>query len=330
MSTRYDSKPSHIKIICCGDVIYDDTITGGLDLTHTIEHFEKFKISIEKTGKTKDISDKAGTRWKTRDIVDQNHYQDVMVTNINLNGIDLKIKEFGRFRVRDNAYVEDHDLQTNVLKLNGEWSIELPVRTLVGDVCDESWKKIKDDFKDSDIACFGCSQTHGVLLDNSESWPYQTHRLTDKSVMNYGVPGSSMNEITALVEAYLKDHKAEIILIYFPHTFRRQMIKDGQLKNIGTTEPENKNLIMYGEEHSVASISGYLLDWLDKISRHTKIYFGTYQTDEYKLYQQTPLKKFMFPFLESSDYPKASDDVHHGPEFNRDFAKMLVGFLNPG
>jgi hypothetical protein len=318
LSTRYDSKPSHIKIICCGDVIHDDTITGGLDLTHTIEHFEKFKISIEKTGKTKDI-------------VDQNHYQDVMVTNLNLNGIDLKIKEFGRFQVRDNSYVEDYDLQTNVLNLNGEWSIELPVRTLVGDVRDQSWKMIKDDFKDSDIACFGCSQTYGVLLDNSESWPYQTHRLTDKSVMNYGVPGSNINEITALVDTYLKDHKAEIILIYFPHTFRRQMIKDGQLKNIGTTEPENKNLIMHGEEHSVASIGGDLLDWLDKISQEADVFFSTYHREEFELYQKNPiLKKFMFPFLHNDDYPKASDGFHAGPEFNRDFAKMLVDFLDLG
>ena len=69
------------------------------------------------------------------------------------------------------------------------------------------------------------------------------------------------------------------------------------------------------------------MEWLDNVSKHTKIYFGTYQTDEYKLYQQTPLKKFMFPFLEGIDYPKASDDVHHGPEFNRDLAKILKDFL---
>ena len=98
----------------------------------------------------------------------------------------------------------------------------------------------------------------------------------------------------------------------------------------GVAEKLNKELLLHGEEHSIAVLSGEIYEWMDKISMHTNIYFGTYQTDEYKLYQQTPLKKFMFPFLEGADYPKASDDVHHGPEFNRDFAKMLVDFLNPG
>ena len=78
---------------------------------------------------------------------------------------------------------------------------------------------------------------------------------------------------------------------------------------------------------TLSVLAGAFMEWLDNVSKHTKIYFGTYQTDEYKLYQQTPLKKFMFPFLEGIDYPKASDGIHHGPEFNRDLAKILKDFL---
>jgi hypothetical protein len=35
----------------------------------------------------------------------------------------------------------------------------------------------------------------------------------------------------------------------------------------------------------------------------------------------------MVPFLEADDYSKASDNLHHGAEFNRDFAKIIHNFL---
>ena len=90
---------------------------------------------------------------------------------------------------------------------------------------------------------------------------------------------------------------------------------------------ENKEIVLNGEEHSIAVLAGAFEDWLENISKHTKIYFGTYQRSENAIYQKTQLKKFMFPFLEGNDYPKASDKKHHGPEFNRDFAKILGDFL---
>ena len=317
LTTRYDVKPSYIKIICCGDVIYDGTMTEDLDLTHQISHFDQFEMVIYKSGKTKDQ-------------VDGDHSQEVTINGITLNGVDLKTGEFGEFMVKGNPYVDDHVLQTNRLYLNGDWILKLPIRNLVGGICAGSREKMKDGFRDCDIACFGCSQTYGALLDYSQSWPQQVRSLTDKSVMNYGVPGSNINEITALVEDYLRDNDAKTLLIYLPHTFRRQTTRNGELTNIQTTDEENKDLIMHGEEHSVASISGDLLDWLDKISKETTVFFGTYHHDEFELFQKTPLKKYMFPFLEGDKYPKASDNLHHGAEFNRDFAKMLVDFLDLG
>ena len=317
LSTRYEGDPSDIKIICCGDVIHDDSLTGDLDLTHQMVHFDQFKIEIHKRGKTKEQ-------------VDSNQLQEVTIKGITLNGIDLKTGEFGEFIVKGNPYVDDHVLQTDRLHLNGDWIFKLPVRNLVGGVCAGSREKMKDGFRDCDIACFGCSQTYGALLDYSQSWPQRVRSLTDKSVMNYGVPGSNINEITALVDDYLRGHRAKTILIYLPHTFRRQTTRDGQLTNISTTDEENKDLIMHGEEHSVATIGGDLLDWLDKISQETVVFFGTYHRDEFELFQRTPLKKFMFPFLDNTTYPKASDNLHHGAEFNQDFAKMLVDFLDLG
>jgi hypothetical protein len=315
LSTNYDLRPSHIQISCCGEVIHDGELVGDLDLEHEIRTFEKFEIEIVKTGKVLDIVDRGGI-------------QEVIIESIDLNGIGLKIKEFGEFRQYDNPYLQDQITQTNRLHVNGRWNFQLSKQKLLGEVNEGSIDEMRDPFVDCDIACFGCSQTYGSFLDCKESWPYQLQSLTGKRVANYGIPGSNLNEMIALVDAYRSKHIASIILLYLPHTFRRQVHKNGKIMNINVNDKENRDLVMHGEEHSVALVSGEFRSWLETVSTDTKIYFGTYQSSEDELFRKTDLKKFMFPFLEGIDYPKASDGSHHGAEFNRDFAKMLKDFLS--
>jgi hypothetical protein len=298
-------------------VIYVGQLTKNTIIEHEIGRLDPFELKIAKTGKTKEIVDMKGQ-------------QEVVVELVNLNGIDLKIKEFGSFSLKDNPYVNDETLQTNKLNLNGEWTLKLPRLNLVGDITTGALERMRQTFADCDIACFGCSQTYGAFLKHDEAWPVQLGGLTGKLVKNYGVSGSNINEITAMVEHYLKKFKTDTILLYLPHSFRRQMNIDNEIKLIGTTDRENKELLLHGEEHSIAVLSGDMYDWLENINRQTKIYFGTYQTDEYGLYERTPLKKFMFPFLQGDDYPKASDNQHHGAEFNKAFAKLLKNFLYTG
>jgi len=317
LSTIYDVTPSHLKIECLGEVIYVGQLTKNTIIEHEIGRLDPFELKIAKTGKTKEIVDMKGQ-------------QEVVVELVNLNGIDLKIKEFGSFSLKDNPYVNDETLQTNKLNLNGEWTLKLPRLNLVGDITTGALERMRQTFADCDIACFGCSQTYGAFLKHDEAWPVQLGGLTGKLVKNYGVSGSNINEITAMVEHYLKKFKTDTILLYLPHSFRRQMNIDNEIKLIGTTDRENKELLLHGEEHSIAVLSGDMYDWLENINRQTKIYFGTYQTDEYGLYERTPLKKFMFPFLQGDDYPKASDNQHHGAEFNKAFAKLLKNFLYTG
>jgi hypothetical protein len=313
LSTKYDSVPAHCQIHCCDELIFDTVVDKDLDITHETNQLNQFSVRITKTGKTVEV-------------VKKNHEQSIMIKNINLNGIDLKVAEFGKFHVKNNIYVNDHTLQTNCLNLNGEWMLELPARSIAGKI-DLAKLKFRDPLEDSDIACFGCSQTYGVFLENYESWPARLQEETGKKIRNYGVRGSNINEITALVDYYIENYKTDTILLYLPHTFRRQLELDGIIQQLGTLDPRNKDLVLHGEEHSIAVISDDLYRWLDNISQNTKIYFGTYQRDEYRLYEKTPLKKFMMPFLEGNDYPKASDDLHHGAEFNRVFAKKIKEFL---
>lgn len=315
LSTTYDVAPSHLKVECLGEVIYEGDLTKNTVIEHETGRLDPFELKITKTGKTKHIVDIKGT-------------QEVVVELVNLNGINLKIKEFGSFSLKDNPYVDEQILQTNKLNLNGVWTLELPRLNLVGDITKEAFGKMRNPFSDSDVACFGCSQTYGAFLRDDQTWPSELERLTGRLVKNYGVPASNINEITAMVDEYLGKFKTDIVLLYLPHTFRRQRKKGNETVNLyWVWDDYNRDLLLHGEEHSIAVLAGAFAEWLDNVSRHTKIYFGTYQTDEYKLYQQTPLKKFMFPFLEGADYPKASDNKHHGAEFNQDLAKILKDFL---
>jgi hypothetical protein len=313
LSTKYDSVPSHCKIYCCDELIFDSVVDKDLHIVHEVNLVNPFSVKIIKTGKTVEI-------------VKTNQEQSIKIKNINLNGIDLKVGEFGKFHVKGNPYVDDHTLQTDCLNLNGEWQLELPARSIVGRI-EPTELKFRDPLEDCDIACFGASQTYGAFLEYNESWPAQLQEETGKKIRNYGIGGSNVNEITALVDHYIENYKTDTILLYLPHTFRRQLEINGSWQRPRWNDTVNRDLILHGEEHSIAVISGDLYRWLDNISKNTKIYFGSDQTDEYGLYERTPLKKFMMPFLEGNNYPKASDNLHYGAEFNRDFAKIIKDFL---
>ena len=316
LSTKYDSIPAHCSIYCCDELIFDSVVDNDLDIVHEVKLTHPFNVKIIKTGKTVEI-------------VKKNQEQSIIIKNINLNGIDLKVAEFGEFHIKDNPWVDDHTIQTDCLNLNGEWRLELPARSIVGRIdLPHMTQRLRDPLEDCDIACFGCSQTYGAFLEYHESWPARLQEETGRKIRNYGRCGSNINEITALVDHYIENYKTDTILLYLPHTFRRQLEVDGIPQRIGTTDPENRELMLHGEEHSIAVISGDVCNWLDNISKDTKIYFGTWGSAEYGLYEQTPLKEYMMPFLEGNNYPKAPDDSHHGAEFNRDFAKKIEDFLN--
>jgi len=319
LATEYDSIPSHCTVHVCGELIFDSIVSKNIELTKEIDRFEQFTVKVTKSGKTSDL-------------VKKNHKQILVVQNITLNGIALKVQEFGRFELKNNPYVKEETLQTNHLSLNGEWLLELPRRSLRGhlDIGRIQGEELRDDIGDCDIACFGCSQTWGSSLEYEESWPSQIQKITGRSVKNLGIGGSNNNEIMAFADYYINNYKSDVALIYLPHSYRRQLIVDGKVLNLSTVSEKNRELLINGEEHSIASLSGELYDRLENISKKSKVYFGTYQTSEYDLYQKTPLKKYMFPFLQGDNYPKASDNLHHGAEFNRDFARMLTGFLDLG
>lgn len=310
LSIEYTSIPAHCEVYCCGELIFNGPVDKDIILTHEFVSPKKFDIKIIKSG-------------KTLDIVHKKHRQIVYVKNINLNGIDLKIHEFGEFKVKNNPYVDDHTLQTATLSLNGEWSFALLEQPLVG-IVDLDNIRIRDIIEECDVACFGCSNTYG-LDSKEESWPYQLGKILNCSVNNYGIPGSNINEMTALVEEYIKNNNTKIILMLIPHSMRRQHKDGNKIINVFHTHDSCRKFVLHGEEHSAANLSMSMTDWLKNIK--TKIYIGTYHDSEYKLLSRTPLNEYMLPFLDYEKYPKASDGLHFGAEYCKDYATLVADFI---
>lgn len=325
LTPKFTSHPPHCKIYCSDHLIYDSIVSKQVDIEYDFNFDRKFAVKIIKSGKTMDIAKKQ-------------HEQVIQIDKIKLNGIDLKSKELGKFETKNNPFVDDHTLSTNLLTLNGDWHLELPFIPLVGttapyyDYDSLDVKKIqtgiRDDLGNSNIACFGCSQTRGAYLEYDQTWPYHLGKLLNTKVKNFGVNGSNINQITAFVEEYLnKGFSANLIIILMPHTFRRQLTIENKTTNLSTYSKENKELHDHGEDHTVATISGSLEKWLDSLSKKTKILLGTYQSSEYELFQSTPLEKVMLPFLDDDAFPKASDGLHFGKEYCQEYANKIKNFL---
>ena len=329
LSTQYVSKPAYCKVYCYDDLIFDDYIKNNIILDHYKSNNKKFSIKIIKSG-------------KTLDVVKNKEEQIVTINEVKLNNISLKIKEFGNFKAIDNAYVDDYKIQTNVCSLNGEWHFELLQRDLIGITNWQNLRKpLRDSFQDCDIACFGCSNTRGAFLKYNETWPYCLSNISGYNVKNYGIGGSNMDEITAVVNEYLEKYRCKFVIIMFPHSMRRQTTYNSKIENLYITPVPDwyngnskkfineffREFIMHGEEHSIAILAGQIKEFLDKCSQKTKIFFTTYQASEYVLLSKTQCKEYILPFLDPNKYPKASDGEHFGIEYCKEYARIIKSHI---
>ena len=314
LATKYDSAPAECKISCCGEVVFDGPVKEDFVLQKEIPLFDNFSISIVKKG-------------KTLDMVHNKEEQVIEIKKIMLNGIPLKISAFGQFNISNNPYLKEERLQTNCLNLNGTWTLELPYMIFDSSMDIKNYQKdMRDNFSDCDVACFGCSQTYGLTLEESQTWPSHLADQSGLLVKNYGVPGSNINQIKCIVDKFVESHQAKTIIIYAPHLWRGLRGDITKIKR-DIDWSDRKDLIMHGEEHTVANLAGKLKTWLDGLAVNRKILFGTYQLDQDLLYRKTAVEPYMIPFLQGEDYPKAPDGYHFGQQFNIDFAKILTKLI---
>lgn len=317
ISTKYTSMATYCKIYCCDEIIFDGDVNKNIKLSFQKPTNKPFKLEIFKSG-------------KTLELVKKKQEQRLIVEKLFLNGIELKIKEFGFFQVKNNDFVKDHVLQTNVLDLNGIWTFQLPERELIGHIDEKKVGKLFGKLSNTDIACFGCSETMGLHNEKNKDWPSVLAGITNKNVNNYGIGGSNVNEITAFIKYYVENFKCDIIVMLLPHTMRKQIYdrESDEYINVKSADKSNKELILHGEEHSVASLSGKLKNFCETVtSNKIKFLFSSTHRSEYILFSKTQCTSHMLPLVDKELFPKASDGMHGGIEYNRAFADSILNYI---
>jgi len=311
------SVPPRLRIAINGTQVFDGVIDQPKSIRHEMESQDRLNITIHKTGKTKDV-------------VDSKEPQEVLVDEVLLNGLGQHHDIFGVFNQKDNSYVKDQTIEGDTMALNGVWELDLPIfrQNFIPDM----EKSYRDKFEDSKTACFGCSFTYGMFLENNQTWPH----YLGGNARNYGMSGSSISSIIGTAREYVKNFDCEKIAILLPHPCRLQL-KDNT-GGIHTLLPGrspkvekmfkdvSRDIVMFGKASLL--LSGYsngLKNILKEMSQKTKVYLSAYDKDFYdclSLLNEDHYK--MLPFYERSDqYDFAEDDLHPGPEHNRTFANQI-------
>jgi hypothetical protein len=313
LEAEYTSITAEVIILCNKKQIYNGVIKGRIKINHNIEKIGYLDLKIIKSGHTPDL-------------VNHGHKQRLIIKKIRLNGIELKIEAFGNFFPKDNLYITEKNLQTNILAWNGEWNIKINDTYDVPGHLTSEGKQITKFFSSRQIACFGASNTKRDLSNEKFKvglWPDYLARLTKHSVQNYGLPGSNIPEITCLLEKYSKQFSNSNLIILSPHSFRFQIKEDTNWINSLNFGLLDKTVVLHGEEHYIAVLSGKLMSLFDKISKNNNLYFCPDNESEYEVFQRTPLKKYMIPKIEFANY-KVDKNRHYEEKFHNDFAKKII------
>ena len=320
LSTQIGGTPPYLQVSVQDLVIFDGVIDKNMTLKHEADQGNRLRIKINKSGKTVEVAQ-------------NKEPQEVTVEKITMNGLDIHADKFGLFNQKDNPFVEDKSIDGNKMSLNGCWQLEVPVfrQPFVSHMD----KDYRDEFTDTMIACFGCSFTYGSFLEHDQTWP---HFLGAK---NYGWAegGSCISSIVATARDYLKDNRCEKMIMLLPHPCRLQVPLDGAIRTLlpgRSPEVESKfkqlsrDIVMFGQGSLILSgYAGTMKDILKEISKETKLFLSSYDKETYDCIKNLKDDSYeVLPFYETSEaHELASDNLHPGPDHNREFASKIGRIL---
>jgi hypothetical protein len=313
--------PPRIRININGTEVFDDLLYRSKSIRHEIDLQDRLNITIHKTGKTKEV-------------VDREEPQSVLVEEVLLNGLSQHPDKFGSFMQEDNPYVKDRSIQGNEMSLNGRWLLDVPV--FRQSFIPELDQTQRDRFANAETACFGCSFTYGAKLEYEQTWPYHL----GSGAKNYGVGGNSISAIVGTAHWYTQNFKCEKLVMLLPHVCRLQFNDQkiglwtfipfqGNRTNAETKEMI-KDIVMFGEPSLLFSgYSNRMKELLVEINQKTDLYITSYQQDTYEVLEKTMrgICKFLPLYDMAPEYEKASDQEHPGPEHNRIFANQIRPIL---
>ena len=317
------SVPPRLRIAINGTEVFDGLLDRTKSIRHEIDLQDRLNITIHKTGKTKEV-------------VDRKEPQEVLVEEVLLNGFSQHPDKFGTFMQEDNPYVKDQTKEGNEMNLNGQWRLDVPVfrQNFIPELDETQY--LRDQFADTETACFGCSFTYGHGLEYDQTWPH----YLGSDTKNFGVGGNSISGIVGTAHWYGQNFKCENLVMLLPQ-FCRLQIED-QKNGLWTFIPFRsdkedaeaketiRDIVMFGEPSLMFSgYSNRMKDLLIEIKQKTNLYLTSYQPDTYEMIDKTMngVCKIL-PFYEmSDDFERASDQTHPGPEHNRIFANQIRGIV---
>lgn len=322
---------SYLTIQAPDNLIFHGQAENYMEFNFPYPDINRFIIKIKKTGKTKEI-------------VDKNFTQEIVVASLRLNGCDMHADKFGNFFQFDNTYLEDQKTDTNKLYLNGEWTIDVPIFSYKLNHSALHESNLRDVVAHSNIACFGCSFTYGANLKMYETWPhYLSSMLPGKIIRNYGRGGNSVQEIMSTALEYAKNYDADSIICLLPHPSRMQVIDPdtnmpitlypGRSPDIeGKFSDLCRDIVMYGETSLL--LAGYIGKFKQIINEirasGKKIFLSCYDDTFYEILKNLSLGNItLLPYYErDKKYTFSDDQGHPGKIHNRLFAENIVKYIS--
>ena len=328
LDTVFDSKPAHLNIQINNETVFDSVLESPRSVIGHQHLGESYNIKIQKNG-------------KTLDIVKKNERQQVIVKDVLLNGLGQHPNKFGHFEQKDNPYVKDKIVQTNILNLNGTWRLELPIfrqsfkeNTSVEDLVSSG--RIRDELSNTVVACFGCSFTHGWGLDRKQTWPHYLGGNT----RNYGFGGSTISQIVSIARGYVENYHCEKMVVVLPHPCRLRLtdhmgvqhsLLPGRSPEVEEKFPKvMRDIVLHGEADLI--LSGHVRELkrsLWEISRRTQLFLSAYDGELYQCLQNIRDESFVLlpPYELSVEHEFARDGEHPGPGHNSQFAQTIASCI---
>jgi len=125
-----------------------------------------------------------------------------------------------------------------------------------------------ENYQDSEVLAFGCSITFGLGVPESARWTNLLSNKINKSIMNLGSPGASVESISYSIIHYCLNNKMpKKIFCLMPDFFRRMVVADKEFyrtKRNNWAEKQNNYHILF-VIHKLEFMTANLFLWKLKI-----------------------------------------------------------------
>jgi hypothetical protein len=202
-----------------------------------------------------------------------------------------------------------------------------------------------------DIAAFGCSFTFGQGLSSDMIWHHQLANSLGKTVINFGLPGLSIESVIDLFLIASKHINIKHAIFLLPTYTRKQIAKINPKTNkvqhvpILPNLPESALAKYYcidvdavyralpdEELLKIAKNKIYLAEYIGKL-RGVTTCFSSWDPDAYDMLHHMSLKdSVLLPRWQSANYDQLTNDLardgkHPGPEHHRDWASHIIDYI---